>query len=79
MGGELLTQKDIAALFQVHRHTIRNWVAAGYFPKPIESRCRKRLRWPRAVVEKWRSQNFNQSAMSKNVEKKRAVEISSVK
>lgn len=69
MSRELLTQKDVAAMLQVHRHTIRNWVSSGYFPKPINSDCKKRLRWPRIVVERWRSQNFNQPAMSKNVEK----------
>lgn len=46
---ELYTKKQVAALFQVHRHTIERRVAAGKFPPPIQ--VLGRMRWRKEDID----------------------------
>lgn len=53
----LLTQAQVCAMISVADRTLRQWVSAGRFPRPVvvgggdEQRAGKR--WIRAEVEAW--------------------------
>jgi len=46
-----LAAKKVAERYGVTRQTIRNWVKAGSFPKPI--RMNGAVRWDILDLEKW--------------------------
>lgn len=46
---ELMTKKQVAAAFSVHRHTVERWVKAGRFPAPVQ--VFGQPRWKKEDVE----------------------------
>jgi excisionase family DNA binding protein len=46
----MLTSEAVASLLAVSVPTLRRWVKAGTWPKPV--RFGRRLLWPRDVVER---------------------------
>jgi predicted DNA-binding transcriptional regulator AlpA len=48
---KVLNVREVAALFKVTEKTIRNWVRAGHFPKPLAVGGKK-LFWTEQEVER---------------------------
>jgi predicted DNA-binding transcriptional regulator AlpA len=48
-----MNQKEVAARIGVVPETIRNWVRAGQFLKPMKMGGSRRLHWNRAELENW--------------------------
>jgi predicted DNA-binding transcriptional regulator AlpA len=49
----MLTQRQVAELFNVSTRTILNWWRAGLFPRPLMISPKKRL-WDATVIEAFR-------------------------
>lgn len=57
---QLLKAREVAKMLSITPRTIRNRLASGSFPKPIDisdpaSKLRA-PRWPQSVIEKWLSE-----------------------
>jgi predicted DNA-binding transcriptional regulator AlpA len=46
----MLSQAEVAEMFGVTKRTLRNWVAAGRFPRPVRPTRRTTL-WDSRVIE----------------------------
>ncbi len=54
-----LTIEQVAARYQVHENTIRNWVRAGSFPQPVRH-SRRWYRWLLSDLEAFDAQMIEQ-------------------
>jgi predicted DNA-binding transcriptional regulator AlpA len=54
---KLLTLKDLLLIIGVSEATLRRWIAAGIFVKPVTTGFKRKKFWNPADVERWMGSN----------------------
>jgi predicted site-specific integrase-resolvase len=62
---KLLTLKDLLLIIGVSETTLRRWIAAGIFVKPVTTGFKRKKFWNPADVERWMGSNRQSPPVAK--------------